>query len=204
MKPVAPSGHTHAQAHGTARGGLVYFMGPSGAGKDSLLGWLRRQLPAHLPVRWARRTISRPADPDGENHEDVTPDVHAAVQAADGFALHWQANGLAYGVRRREMDALAQGRWLLVNGSRAYLPQALRRYPGLVPVHITASPAVLRARLLSRGRETPAQVEERVQRALQFQPPADRAGIEVRNDADLDEAGRQLLQGLRQLPGWPG
>lgn len=184
--------------------GLVYFMGPSGAGKDSLLAWLRQQLPAHLPVHWARRTISRPPDPEGENHEDVSPEAHAALQAADGFALHWQANGLAYGVRRRELDALRPGRWLFVNGSRAYLPQAMQRYPAMVAVHITASPSVLRARLLARRRETPAQVEARVQRALQFQAPAGVAGIEVRNDTHIDEAGRQLLQGLRQLPGWPG
>lgn len=184
-------------------GGLVYFMGPSGAGKDSLLAWLRQQLPAHAPVHWARRTISRPPDPQGENHEDVSPEAHAALQAADGFALHWQANGLAYGVRRCELDALAQGRWLFVNGSRAYLPQALQRYPGLVAVHITASAEVLRARLLARGRETPTQVEARVQRALQFQAPAGMAGIEVRNDSRIDDAGRQLLEGLQRLPGWP-
>jgi ribose 1,5-bisphosphokinase len=189
---------------GHAGQGLVYFMGPSGAGKDSLLAWLRQQLPAHAPVHWARRTISRPPDPAGEQHEDVSPEAHAALQAAGGFALHWQANGLAYGVRRSELDALAQGRWLFVNGSRAYFPQALQRYPALVAVHITASAGVLRERLLARGRETPAQVEARVQRALQFQTPAGVAGIEVRNDTRIDDAGRQLLQGLQRLPGWPG
>lgn len=182
---------------------LLYFMGPSGAGKDSLLDWLRQHLPAGLPVQWARRTISRPAVPGGELHESTTPGDHAALRAADAFALHWKANGLAYGVRHGELAPLAQGRWLLVNGSRAYLPEALQRYPALVAVHITASPEVLRQRILSRGRESPEQAEQRVQRALQFQAPAGAAGIEVRNDTSLDAAGRQLLQALEQLPGWP-
>lgn len=183
---------------------LLYFMGPSGAGKDSLLDWLRQHLPAGLPVQWARRTISRPASPGGEAHESTTPETHAALRAADAFALHWEANGLAYGVRHGEMAPLAQGRWLLVNGSRAYLPEALQRYPALVAVHITASPEVLRQRLQSRGRENADEVEQRVQRALRFLAPPGTAGIEVRNDNSLDEAGRQLLQALERLPGWPG
>jgi ribose 1,5-bisphosphokinase len=188
---------------GSAPGRLLYFMGPSGAGKDSLLDWLRQHLPAGLPVQWARRTISRPAVPGGELHESTTLGDHAALRAADAFALHWEANGLAYGVRHGELEPLARGRWLLVNGSRAYLPEALQRYPALVAVHITASPEVLRQRILSRGRESPEQAEQRVQRALQFQAPAGTAGIEVRNDTSLDAAGRQLLQALEQLPGWP-
>lgn len=183
---------------------LLYFMGPSGAGKDSLLDWLRQHLPASLPVQWARRTISRPAAPGGEAHESTTPDAHAALRAADAFALHWEANGLAYGVRHGEMAPLAQGRWLLVNGSRAYLPEALARYPVLVAVHITASPEVLRQRLQSRGRENADEVEQRVQRALRFLAPPGTAGIEVRNDTSLDAAGRQLLEALERLPGWPG
>ncbi len=183
---------------------LLYFMGPSGAGKDSLLDWLREHLPAGLPVQWARRTISRPAAPGGEAHESTTPEEHPVLHAAGAFALHWEANGLAYGVRHGEMAPLAQGRWLLVNGSRAYLPEALVHYPALVAVHITASPEVLRQRILSRGRESAEEVEQRVQRALQFQAPPGTAGIEVRNDTSLDEAGRQLLQALERLPGWPG
>lgn len=186
--------------NGTA-GRLLYFMGPSGAGKDSLLGWLRQHLPPVLPVQGARRTISRPATPDGEAHEAATSAEHAALRTAGAFALHWEANGLAYGVRHVEMEPLARGRWLLVNGSRANLPEALVRYPALVAVHITASPEVLPQRLQARGRENAHEVE---QRAPRFLAPPGTAGIEVRNDTSLDAAGRQLLQALERLPGWPG
>ena len=50
---------------------LIYVMGPSGAGKDSVLGWLREHLPAEMPVHWARRTITRPASAGGEAHEAI-------------------------------------------------------------------------------------------------------------------------------------
>ena len=152
-------------------GRLVYCMGPSGAGKDSLLDWLRAHLPTPCPVHWAQRTISRSAMPGGEAHESVSPETFVALRHELAFALHWEANGLGYGVRHAQLAPLAQGHWVLLNGSRAYLPEALARFPDLVAVHITASPQVLRERILSRGRESPEQVEARVQRAMAYTPP---------------------------------
>jgi len=183
----------------TAR--LIYFMGPSGAGKDSLLDWLRPQLLG--PVHWAQRTISRPAVPAGEDHESVLPEAFAALRRDQAFALHWEANGLGYGIRHTQLAPLACGQWVLLNGSRAYLPEALARFPDMVTVHITASPSVLRERLLSRGRETPDQVEARVQRALAYSPPPGAASLEVHNNSTLSDAGQQLLQALGQLPDGP-
>lgn len=185
----------------TAR--LIYCMGPSGAGKDSLLDWLRAHLPTPCPVHWARRTISRVAVAGGEAHESVSPEGFAALRGEQAFALHWEANGLGYGIRHAQLTPLAQGQWVLLNGSRAYLPEALARFPDLVAVHITASPQVLRERLLSRARETPEQVEARVQRAMAFMPPPGTASLEVHNNGTLSDAGHQLLHALGQLPGWP-
>lgn len=184
-------------------GRLVYCMGPSGAGKDSLLDWLRAHLPTPCPVHWAQRTISRAAIPGGEAHESVSPDAFVALRRQQAFALHWDANGLGYGVRHAQLAPLTLGGWVLLNGSRAYLPEALARFPGLVAVHITASPQVLRERLLSRGRETREEVDARVERALAYEPPPGAASLEVRNDGALGDAGQRLLNALEQLPGWP-
>lgn len=43
-------------------GALVYVMGPSGAGKDSVLNRARAMLSADLPILFAHRYITRPAD----------------------------------------------------------------------------------------------------------------------------------------------
>lgn len=184
-------------------GRLVYCMGPSGAGKDSLLDWLRAHLPQPCCVHWAQRTISRAATSGGEAHEGVSPAAFAALRSEHAFALHWQANGMGYGVRHAQLAPLAQGHWVLLNGSRAYLPDALARIPDLVAVHITASPQVLRERLLSRGRETREEVEARVQRALAYTPPPGAANLEVHNDGALEDAGQRLLNALENLPRWP-
>lgn len=65
--------------------------------------------------------------------------------------MHWRANGLDYGIPRQVDQWLAAGRAVLVNGSRAYLPEARQRYPDLLAVLVEVKPEVLRQRLLARG-----------------------------------------------------
>ncbi|WP_232324216.1 MULTISPECIES: phosphonate metabolism protein/1,5-bisphosphokinase (PRPP-forming) PhnN [unclassified Variovorax] len=182
------------------KGRLVYVMGPSGAGKDSLIAWLKDHLPPHLPLHLARRTITRPIRHGDEQHHSVSEQAFVLLHQAQAFALDWQANGLRYGVQHDELAPLHRGKWVLVNGSRAYLPHALARFPQLAVVHVTASVEVLRQRLMARGREAPEMVEARVQRAVAYLPPPH--AIEVRNDGHLAEAGARLLQALERLRAW--
>ena len=182
---------------------LIYVMGPSGAGKDSLLDWLKSRLPPQSPIRFAKRTIDRPLQALGEQHESVDAASFERLQKEKSFAMHWLANGRQYGVRHGELIPLQQQQWLLVNGSRAYLPEALRQFDGLTVLHISASADILRARLLVRQRETPEVVEARVQRAVAFSVPPTCRCVNVLNDTSLDEAGAMLISELATLPGWP-
>jgi ribose 1,5-bisphosphokinase len=196
-RTAAPKANSTAGEGTPMAGQLVYVMGPSGAGKDSLIAWLEDHLPPHLPVHLARRTITRPIRHGDEQHHSVSEQAFALLHEAQAFALDWQANGLRYGVRHDELAPLHRGKWVLVNGSRAYLPQATAKFPHLRVVHVTASLEVLRQRLLARGRETPEMVEARVRRAMVFRAPPH--AIEVRNDGSLAQAGAQLLQAFEKL-----
>ena len=146
------------------RGRLVYVMGASGSGKDSLLQALRPRLRGR-PVVFARRYITRPAASRGERHIAVSPERFAVMAAAGSFVMDWRSHGLRYGLGRGVDATLARGHIVLLNGSREYLPEALRRYPALVPVLVDVDPEVLRSRLLARGREHGADIEERIARA---------------------------------------
>lgn len=180
---------------------LIVVVGPSGAGKDSLLAWLRARLPARHSVHWVRRTITRPAQAGGEDHESLDDAVFDAAVQAGCFALHWQANGLHYGIRRSELLPLAQGQWVMLNGSRAHLPDCAQVYPGLTVLHIVADTEVLRMRLLNRGRESEEVIEERLKRAVKFEVPESSHLLEVHNSGSLDEAGDRLLSLLERLFG---
>lgn len=183
---------------------LLVVVGPSGAGKDSLLAWLRTRLPATQPVHWTRRTITRTVQAGGEDHESLNEAEFLLVQQAGGFVMHWQANGLHYGIRHLELRPLTQGQWVMLNGSRAHLPDCAQVFPGMTVLHITADVAVLRDRLHKRGRENKEAIEARLRREVKLEVPAGTRLIEVRNNASLELAGEQLLSMLECLPGWLG
>jgi ribose 1,5-bisphosphokinase len=179
-------------------GRLVYVIGPSGAGKDSIIGYARQRLGADRHV-FARRYITRPADSGGEDHIAIAPADFERDCAAGRFALSWRGNGLGYGVSA-EIDLwMESGRHVVLNGSRGYLPNAAARYPSLLPVLITIDPAVLRQRLAARGRETSAEIEARIQRATELDA-IDHPGLAViANNGPLAEGGEAFVALLRAL-----
>lgn len=149
------------------QGRLIYLMGPSGSGKDSLLQAARAPLEEH-GCRFARRVITRSAESVGEDALGVSLAEFERLEGEGGFALSWRANGLAYGIPREIDDWLASGQDVLINGSRAHLETARQRYSDLLAILLQVDEAVLRQRLLTRGRETPEQIEQRLARSRSF------------------------------------
>ncbi|WP_433769491.1 phosphonate metabolism protein/1,5-bisphosphokinase (PRPP-forming) PhnN [Pseudomonas putida] len=148
-------------------GRLIYLIGPSGSGKDSLLDAARTRL-AERGCRIVRRVITRSAEAVGEAALGVSMQQFTEMQAQGAFALSWQANGLAYGIPKEIDDWLAAGDDVLINGSRGHLPQTRERYPNVLVVLLTVDEAVLRQRLLARGRESVAEIDQRLARNARF------------------------------------
>ncbi|MGK3141732.1 ribose 1,5-bisphosphokinase [Pantoea sp. C2G6] len=175
---------------------LIWLIGPSGSGKDSLLNALRAEPPPQLLV--AHRYITRAADAGGENHVALSETEFARREALGLFAVSWQAHGFRYGIGCETEQWLARGQHVAVNGSRLHLAQALARFgPRLLPVCLQVTPAVLATRLRQRGREDEAAIAGRLARAAQ--PPPDGALI-LNNDGALPETLRQLRQLLAAHP----
>ncbi|HEY8976806.1 MAG TPA: phosphonate metabolism protein/1,5-bisphosphokinase (PRPP-forming) PhnN [Burkholderiaceae bacterium] len=159
---------------------LIVVVGPSGAGKDSVLrGW--RALLGEAAPAVARRVITRAPD-TSEAHEAVTPGDFAGLRDRGLLATWWHAHGLDYGVRRSELAPLAGGRWVVLNGSRAHLPALRAQAPGLQVVSVSASEHVLASRLAARGREDAAARDARLARRVA--DPVD-ADLSLVNDGDL-------------------
>ncbi|MFK0088900.1 phosphonate metabolism protein/1,5-bisphosphokinase (PRPP-forming) PhnN [Pseudomonas sp. NPDC090755] len=177
-------------------GRLVYLMGPSGSGKDSVMAAARTTLERHH-VLVVRRVITRSAEAKGEDALSVSPERFEQLCAEGAFALHWQANDLSYGIPVEIDDALRQGRTVLVNGSRAHLAQARQRYPDLLAILLTVEPQVLRQRLLSRGREPLEAIERRLARSRELSQQAPGVHL-LDNSARLIDAVERLLTLLRE------
>ncbi len=173
---------------------LVYVIGPSGAGKDSVLQGLRQVWPTALSAHWARRSITRPAQSGGEEHEALDGATFENELQAKAFAMHWKANGLSYGIRHGELKPLELGHWVFVNGSRHWLPELLARWPEATVVHIGASAEVLAQRLSARGRETAESVAARLARQVPVTLPA--GSISIDNNGSLANAVAALQGAL--------
>lgn len=129
-----------------------------------------------------RRVITRPADAGGEDFESVSVAEFSRRVAQDAFVLQWRAHGLHYGIPAGVADLVSRGQDVLANLSRSVLPLAQARFAQVTVLSLTASPAVLEARLHARQRESAKQIKTRLARADFALPP----GIET---MQIDNSG---------------
>lgn len=168
-------------------GVFVAVVGPSGAGKDSVIGSARAMVTGRFV--FPRRTITRPVG-CGEDHEPVGETEFARIERAGGFCLSWRAHGLAYGVPVAVADAVRNGDIAVVNVSRGVVPTLEERFGCAAVVRVTVSEEVRRARIAGRGRETSAAVDARMNRV--DPAPGAPVDLEIVNDRSLEEAGVAL------------
>jgi ribose 1,5-bisphosphokinase len=178
------------------KGRLAYVMGPSGAGKDTLIAYARAYIdPAS--VAFAHRYITRPAEAGGENHVTLSEAEFAARRDAGLFALSWTSHGFSYGIGS-EIDLwLARGLVVVVSGARTAWPQAKARYPDLRGVMIDAPVEVRAERLAARRREDEAAIRARLAREVAV-PPEDRMPW-LDNSGPVAIAGEMLLRLLNAM-----
>jgi len=176
----------------SARPGLfVAVVGPSGAGKDSVMraavaAWRREPRP-HV----VRRVVTREADAH-EDHATLSPDAFAAAERNGAFALVWRAHGLAYGVPVEADAEIAAGRTVLCNLSRGAVATARARFPRMLAALVTARPETLAARLAARGRESADERAGRLSRA-KAEAPAFVPDVVIDNDGALEDAVARFL-----------
>jgi phosphonate metabolism protein PhnN/1,5-bisphosphokinase (PRPP-forming) len=179
-------------------GRLVLVVGPSGAGKDSLLREAARTLANDKHIVFPRRIVTRPSRDETEGHDSMTADEFLVAKEEGRFALFWQAHGLHYGIPASLLDDLGAGRTAAVNVSRAVIADTAERFSNMAILHVTAPVTVIAERLATRGRETAADIAARIAR----EPPHFEERIEtitIINDTTLDAAARAFTSALLQL-----
>jgi ribose 1,5-bisphosphokinase len=172
---------------------LILVVGPSGAGKDTLLDAARARLAGDARFRFARRWITRPQSAGGEDHVPIDDTAFERQRAGGGFDLWWRAHGLGYGIAAGIADDLAAGRVVVASVSRGVLEDAARRFPVRV-VEITAPIALLAARLAARGRESAAEIAARLSRSVPL--PAGLDVVRVMNDSTPEAGAARLLKAI--------
>jgi phosphonate metabolism protein PhnN/1,5-bisphosphokinase (PRPP-forming) len=170
---------------------LVLVVGPSGAGKDTLLEAARQVLAGDARFHFVRRVITRPADAGGEAHEAVSVEEFATRD----FALSWEAHGLHYGVPVSVVDCIERGVVVVANVSRTVIAEAAQRFAVRV-IEVTAPADVLAARLGSRRRENEADIAARLARDIPLQ--CDVSVVTIVNDGPLEVGVARFVAALRE------
>lgn len=176
-------------------GHMVVVVGPSGAGKDTLMAFAARHLAGRTDVVFVRRAITRDGDAGGEDHDAVSDAEFDRLAETGGFAVSWGAHGLRYGIPSSTVKQVEDGLLVIANGSRSALPRFKAAFRSMTVVNITARPDVLAERLLARGRET----REEVMRRLERGSPAldgDYDVLTIDNSGSVDEAGQAMIAAL--------
>jgi ribose 1,5-bisphosphokinase len=168
----------------------VLVVGPSGAGKDTVLGLARSACADDGGIVFPRRVVTRQAS-QAEDNEELSLDAFRKAQARGEFALHWEAHGHCYALPRRIKDDIRAGRTVVINVSRTVIDWVRRAYADVVVVSITAPPEVLAERLAMRARGSDGQIGERLGRAVDDAAAPD---VTIVNMGDAADHARTLVK----------
>ena len=175
----------------TGPGRLILVVGPSGAGKDTLLGLAKTACAADGSIVFPRRVITRQASAS-EDNEEVSTGTFEAALARDEYAMHWDAHGHRYALSRAIDDDIRSGHTVVANVSRAIIAAIRRAYASVLVVSITAPPNVLAERIAMRARGSDGKIEQRLHRTID--DAAAVPDVTIVNTGSVEYHARQLVR----------
>ncbi|MYZ44692.1 phosphonate metabolism protein/1,5-bisphosphokinase (PRPP-forming) PhnN [Schauerella aestuarii] len=185
-------------------GRLVYLMGASGSGKDTILRGVRASLSPADGVKIATRFITRAPSAD-EPSIELTTEAFARLRDQGAFALCWESHGLGYGIGTEIDGWLARGSTVIINGSRHHAGAAYVRYPDMLAVEIAVDSDVLRRRLTARARESAEAIAQRLARAVApYDCPLGLRVVTLDNNGPAGRAVGALIDLARHAQGAQG
>ena len=175
------------------KGLFLAIVGPSGSGKDTIIEALCKQLPN---IKRVKRYITREQQKaGGEDSYNIDFDTFGKLERYGGFAFSWSAHHLKYGLPITIFDEINAGKILIANISRSILDQLSDKFEYYEIILITASDKILAERLEKRGRESKAQIEERLARSS-FTIPNGISPLIIRNETTVEDAVSKIIASI--------
>jgi ribose 1,5-bisphosphokinase len=185
---------TARNPNGIGPGRLILVVGPSGAGKDTLLGLAKAACAEDGNIVFPRRVVTREASSSEDNEELGVGAFDEALMRGD-FAMHWEAHGHRYGLRREIDDDIRASRIVVVNVSRTVIERVRQSYANVTVLAITAPPEILAERLAMRARVSDGQIGDRLNRAVEQGRAA--PDVTILNVGRPEDHARRLVRIIR-------
>jgi len=166
---------------------VLVVVGPSGAGKDTLIAYARAACRGDASVVFPAPVVTRPPSVF-EGNEFMPPSAFEQAAANGAFAIRWSAHGHMYGIPLAVDSDIEAGRTVVCNVSRTVVGAVRGRYANVVTVLVTAPQDVLRSRLAARERASDGRVSDRMRR-LELPDGKLRPDVIINNVGDPQSEG---------------
>ena len=167
---------------------LILIVGPSGAGKDTLLKEIKNTIKAHFVTRH----ITRFPDASEQNYF-LTPKEFLRLKEQGFFVTTWSAHSFDYGIAKNEL----QDGTNIISVSRSAIEDFENMFDTVTTVNITVSKEVCDQRLRHRNRENENEIKERL--AETSKPIRAKNMIQFSNDLPLELSTLKFLKLIKGL-----
>ncbi len=134
---------------------IILIVGPSGAGKDTLINAVRGKVDANIVTRY----ITRPPDEFEQNYY-VDKDAFLILKQNDFFFITWEAHSNFYGIPLNQIERGIN----IISVSRTVISKFEEKFEDTITVEITAPKELIVKRLIKRHRESKKEIEKRLER----------------------------------------
>ncbi|WP_145028614.1 guanylate kinase [Caulifigura coniformis] len=179
---------------------IVVLSGPSGSGKTTIVKRLLAESP--IPLRMSVSATTRPMRVGEENGRDyyfLSPEEFESRRVAGEFLEYAEVHksGYWYGTLVSEMGrAHSEGKWSLLEVDVQGAMSVMERFPDAISIFLmTPDVQEYERRLRSRGTESEAILQRRLQTAIEELKLADSYRYRVVND-NLDHAVSEICRVL--------
>ena len=182
------------------RGRLIVVSGPSGAGKDTLIGDALEAIPELSLIASATTRKPRPGEVEGRDHVFLSREEFERW-IDEGRLLEWaEYSGNLYGTPKQSVeDLLEKGRSVILRIELQGARQIKERRPDAELVFVRApSLEETRRRLESRATESSESVENRMATAIKEVAARDEFDHEVVNGA-REQARKDMIETLKRI-----
>lgn len=169
---------------------IFIISGPSGAGEDSIINGLAKELPLERIITTTSRAM-REGDSEGHPYYFISPEeFEQKIKAGHFIEYARQYNHQLYGVTREELERVAQsgkiGIWKI---EWQGVITAKKLFPDIIAILISAPLEVLEARIRRRDNPDEAHLKERMEYSREWLTHTDIYDYQIENqEGKLEEA----------------